>query len=160
MLKNLKPSSTLAKNQSQAKLKTMNKAKPQIYNGVFNDLEDWQVSSGDNFKSNLLGMVLQQDNLISDMLNLDSNATLTLNNQKQTLTIGTQNIKPEEAKKLMTSLKEFTKMSDNNLVKKASSDSSDDGWQTDSEELPSSSEEETKAAKSKALPKKEMKKED
>ena len=135
MLKSLKPSSTLAKNQSQAKLKTMNKAKPQMYNGVFNDLEDWQVSSGDNFKSNLLGMVLQQDNLISDMLNLDSNATLTLNNQKQTLTIGTQKIKPEEAKKLMTSLKEFTKMSDNNLVKKASSDSSDDGWQTDSEEL-------------------------
>ena len=136
MLKSLKPSSTLAKNQSQVKIKTMNKAKPQMYNGVFNDLEDWQVSSGDNFKSNLLGMVLQQDNLISDMLNLDSNATLTLNNQKQTLTIGTQKIKPEEAKKLMTSLKEFTKMSDNNLVKKASSDSSDDGWQTDSEELP------------------------
>ena len=136
MLKSLKPSSTLAKNQSQAKLKTMNKAKPQMYNGVFNDLEDWQVSSGDNFKSNLLGMVLQQDNLISDMLKLDSNATLILNNQKQTLTIGTQKIKPEEAKKLMTSLKEFTKMSDNNLVKKASSDSSDDGWQTDSEELP------------------------
>ena len=135
MLKSLKPSSTLAKNQSQAKLKTMNKAKPQMYNGVFNDLEDWQVSSGDNFKSNLLGMVLQQDNLISDMLKLDSNATLILNNQKQTLTIGTQKIKPEEAKKLMTSLKEFTKMSDNNLVKKASSDSSDDGWQTDSEEL-------------------------
>ena len=113
----------------------MNKAKPQMYNGVFNELEDWQVSSGDNFKSNLLGMVLQQDNLISDMLKLDSNATLILNNQKQTLTIGTQKIKPEEAKKLMTSLKEFTKMSDNNLVKKASSDSSDDGWQTDSEEL-------------------------
>jgi len=136
MLESLKPSLTLAKNQSQTKLKIMNKAKPQMYNGVFNDLEDWQVSSGDNFKSNLLGMVLQQDNLISDMLNLDNNATLILNNQKQTLTIGTQKIKPEEAKKLMTSLKEFTKMSDNNLVKKASSDSSDDGWQTDSEELP------------------------
>lgn len=95
---------------------------------------------------------MQQDNLIKDILQLD-NTTLTLNNQKQTLTIASQNIKPEEAKKLMTSLKEFTKISDNNLVKKCS-ESSDDGWQTDSEELVSSSDEETKVSKPKAAPKK------
>ncbi len=37
----------------------------------------------------------------------------------------------------MTSLKEFNKMSDKNLEKKMKSDSSDDGWQTESEDFSS-----------------------